>query len=127
MLGTKYHVYKHGVSSNQVVRTLSYSLPEELLFHIDVVAPTTYFGTLQSMKTTSSIESGFSLNSAIDSASPSDCVTFVTPDCLRSLYNFEGYVPRQVSNKLGVAGFLDQFATYADLLVSQPRTHDLTN
>jgi len=120
LLGTKYHVYKHNVSRNQVVRTLSYSLPEELLCHIDVVAPTTYFGTLRSMKTTSSIESGISLNSAIDPASPSHCVTFVTPDCLRSLYNFGGYVPQQATNKLGVAGFLDQFANYADLLVGDP-------
>jgi tripeptidyl-peptidase-1 len=125
MLGTKYHVYKHGVSGDQVVRTMSYSLPEELLPHIDVVAPTTYFGTLQSMKTTSFLEPETSLKSGIDSSAASlfpDCVPFVTPNCLRSMYNTTNYVPRNVNNTLGVAGYLNQFANYADLQAGQPRT-----
>lgn len=122
MLGTSYHVYKHGMSGDQVVRTLSYSLPDELLSHIDVVAPTTYFGTIQTMKTTSFLTP---LKSGIDftTASHLHCQQFVTPSCLRSMYNTKTYVPQKMAiNKLGVAGYLDQFANYADLQASQPWT-----
>ena len=52
---------------------------------------------------------------------PSDlstCDEFITPDCLRALYNTSTYVPKATNvNKLGVAGYLDEFANDADLQV----------
>jgi len=40
----------------------------------------------------------------------------ITPSCLRALYNTAGYIPKAThKNKLGVAGYLDQFANRADL------------
>lgn len=125
MLGTKYNVYKHGGSGDLVVRTLSYSLPKELFSHIEVVAPTTYFGTLQSMKSTSSISSGPSADNLLTDSGPTpskDCGHHVTPDCIRPLYNFtdDYHIPNQAGNKIGVAGFLGEYANYADLQVGQP-------
>jgi tripeptidyl-peptidase-1 len=125
MLGTKYNVYQHGPSGEEVVRTLSYSLPKELHSHIDVVAPTTYFGTLRSMRKTSFLqpnvkpitdEEAASLVLGSDAAVPSSCATTITPTCLRDLYNTSTYVPAATNvNKLGVAGYLEEFANTADL------------
>ncbi|KAH9479704.1 putative tripeptidyl-peptidase SED2 [Psilocybe cubensis] len=126
MLNTKYNVYEHGPSGEEVIRTLSYSLPQELHSHIDVVAPTTYFGTLRSMRKTSFLqpdvkpitdeELAASLVPGSNAAVPSSCSTTITPTCLRDLYNSSAYVPQATAtNKLGVAGYLQEFANLADL------------
>jgi tripeptidyl-peptidase I len=52
MLGTKYNLYKHTVTSETIVRTMSYSLPTELHDHVNVVTPATYFGTTKAMRST---------------------------------------------------------------------------
>ncbi|KJA25711.1 hypothetical protein HYPSUDRAFT_64438 [Hypholoma sublateritium FD-334 SS-4] len=127
MLGTKYNVYHHAKSGQDVVRTLGYSLPKELHSHVDVVAPTTYFGTLRSMKSTSFVQHDVKPITAaeIEAASlvpvsnavvPTSCAKTITPACLRALYNTSTYVPTQTAtNKLGVAGYLGEFANTADL------------
>ncbi|QIW98818.1 hypothetical protein AMS68_004336 [Peltaster fructicola] len=51
LLDTEYHVYKHVDNGNELVRTPEYSLPAHLHQHIDVVAPTTYFGDTEAMRT----------------------------------------------------------------------------
>ena len=43
---------------------------------------------------------------------PSSCSDTITPSCLRALYKTSDYVPRATKkNKLGVAGYLNEFAT----------------
>ena len=126
MLNTKYNIYEHGPSGDQVLRTLGYSLPQELHSHIDVVSPTTYFGTLRSMKKTSFLQPDIkpisdeaaSLVPTSNAAVPASCSTTITPTCLRDLYNTSTYVPAATgTNKLGVAGYLEEFANTADLQV----------
>ncbi|KAI0675673.1 peptidase S8/S53 domain-containing protein [Trametes maxima] len=128
MLGTQYNVYRHGKSEDYVVRTLNYSLPAALHEHVAVVAPTTYFGTMKSMKATSFIqEDAPTIESDVELAKllkgptslatiPSSCNSVITPACLRALYNTTSYVPKATDkNSLGVAGYLDEFANRADL------------
>ncbi|GLB43381.1 putative pro-kumamolisin, activation domain [Lyophyllum shimeji] len=123
MLGTKYNVYRHAASSEHVVRAMSYSLPRELHSHVDVVAPTTYFGTVRSMRKTSflqpnapTLEHDMSQELHVDAAVPSSCSSTITPSCLRGLYNTTNYVPKATSvNMLGVAGYLGEYANRADL------------
>ncbi|KAL4252873.1 tripeptidyl-peptidase II [Abortiporus biennis] len=128
MLNATYNVYKHGQTDDYVVRTTSYSLPRVLHEHVDVVTPTTYFGTMRSMKATSRIQPQIKpIDNDIEVASklvnpgslatvPSSCSTTITPACLRALYNTTTYVPKATAtNKLGVAGYLDEFANNADL------------
>jgi tripeptidyl-peptidase-1 len=92
MLETKYGVYYHAASGSSVVRTMGYSLPTELHSHIDVITPTTYFGTFHSMRSTSFIQP--QPNSLVDDSAsfaaeisplavPASCGTTVTPACLR--------------------------------------------
>ena len=119
MLGTKYNVYHHPVSGQRVVRTMGYSLPRELHSHIDVVAPTTYFGTIHSMWATSFLQPDIKpVSNAVNVAVPSSCSSTITPTCLRDLYNTSTYVPAATNvNKLGVAGYLGEFASTSDLQV----------
>ena len=123
MLETKYNIYRHVTSGEEVVRTLSYSLPKYLHDHIDVIVPSTYFGTIRTMKVTSSMHSVFQ-NLVRDTPSVPDgtvapnCNATITPACLRALYNTTSYVPVSTHvNKLAVAGYLDEFTNYADLQV----------
>ncbi|KAF9448925.1 subtilisin-like protein [Macrolepiota fuliginosa MF-IS2] len=102
MLGTKYAVFYHTKSGEMAVRTMSYGLPRELHSHINLVAPTTYFSNEEP--------------AASDSDTPSSCDSKITPDCLRTLYNTEGYAPRAAhKNTLGIAGYLEDYANHADL------------
>ncbi|KAI0741645.1 peptidase S8/S53 domain-containing protein [Daedaleopsis nitida] len=128
MLGTKYSTYRHDKSEDYVIRTMNYSLPSVLHEHIAVVAPTTYFGTMKSMKATSFVQPDApTIESDVDIAHllkgpeslatvPTSCNTVITPACLRALYNTSTYVPAATGkNSLGVAGYLDEFANRADL------------
>lgn len=123
MLDTKYNVYHHPATSQRVVRAMSYSLPRELHSHVDVISPTTYFGTLHSMRTTSFLQPDIKpldklVPDLVNAAVPASCGTTITPACLRALYNTSTYVPTATAtNKLGVAGYLQEFANRADLQV----------
>ena len=118
MLSAKYDIFRHTISGEEVVRTLSYSIPKQLHDHIDVVLPCTYFGTVRSMKITSSLHSTPLHNIVRDTSSIPSCNTTITPACLRALYNTSSYVPVSTNvNKLAIAGYDGQFANYADLQV----------
>jgi tripeptidyl-peptidase I len=133
MLSAKYNIYRHTTSGEEVVRTLSYSLPKELHDHIDVVSPCTYFGTLRSMKVTSFLQptppnilQDTSAQVPEGTLSPS-CNTTINPACLRALYNTSSYVPVSKDvNKLAIAGYLNQFANYVDLQVGN-LLHELSS
>ena len=132
MLGNEYSIFRHGQSEDYVIRAMNYSLPSALHGHVGVVAPTTYFGTMKSMRATSHVD--FDAPTLEDEAAfrhllsdpkslatvPSSCSSTITPACLRALYNTTTYVPAATDvNILGVAGYLDEFANRADLQVSR--------
>jgi tripeptidyl-peptidase I len=117
--GTKYNVYRHSKTSEYVVRTLSYGLPDILHGHVDVVTPTTYFGTMRSMKATSFLQPEIkAIDSDVNVVDTTSCTTQVTPSCLRALYKTSSYIPNATTtNKLGIVGYLEEYANYADLQV----------
>ncbi|KIM88198.1 hypothetical protein PILCRDRAFT_62783 [Piloderma croceum F 1598] len=121
MLGTKYNVYRHSKTSEYVVRTLSYSLPTILTGHVDVVAPTTYFGTMRSMKSTSFKQPNIKpvdsdVNFVVDAVDAKTCSSIVTPSCLRALYKTDSYKPAATDkNSFGITGYLEEYANFADL------------
>ncbi|KAJ7065361.1 peptidase S8/S53 domain-containing protein [Mycena amicta] len=125
MLDAKYGVYYNAKSNEYIVRTMSYSLPQELHAHVDVVTPTTYFGTMRAMRATSFIQDAHPVTEANKAsfaadisplAVPASCGTTVTPACLRAMYNTTNYVPKATAtNKLGIAGYLEEYANDADL------------
>ncbi|KAG6891683.1 hypothetical protein C0992_010086 [Termitomyces sp. T32_za158] len=125
MLDTKYHVWKHD-NGNTIVRTTSYSLPEHLHEHIDVIQPTTIFAQLRGMKSTivwseeaEVVTSAKNLapivNEATGTLVDASCNTTITITCLKQLYNAVGLVPSALNNSIAVTGYLEQFANFQDL------------
>jgi hypothetical protein len=125
----QYEVYTHPESGASAVRTLGYSLPRELLDHINVVTPTTYFSTLRSLRATSFVKASHTpvvddgsvihVAPGSDATVPSSCSSTITPACLRALYNTSSYTPAATTkNSLGIAGYLEEYANDADLQVT---------
>lgn len=128
MLNATYNIYQHEGTSEYIVRTMSYSLPATLQPHIGVITPTTYFSSMRNMRATSFIQHDIKplendhevapklVGPGSLATVPSSCSSTITPACLRALYNTTTYVPKATNvNKLGVAGYLDEFANNADL------------
>ena len=131
MLSAKYSVFHNPSSDSYVVRTTSYSLPSDLHSHVSVIAPTTYFGRMRPMRATHHVEDDIppisdeeataqreALSIGSLATVPTSCNTRITPACLKALYNTTLYTPQATeTSKLGVAGYLDEFANDADLQV----------
>ena len=129
----EYHVWTHDKSGDAVVRTTSYSLPEHLHEHVELVQPTTMFARTKALRTTFRFdeESGAAFKSAAVSADtpppisvPSasgghvdaSCNKTITITCIQQLYNAVGFAPDvKHGNEIGITGYLEQFANIADL------------
>ncbi|KAL4961557.1 S53 family peptidase [Aspergillus stella-maris] len=106
---------------SRVLRTLEYSVPENVKGHINMIQPTTRFGGLRSNRATmrskpTFIETGRMLLAAVAEGSLDHCNDAITPNCLSDLYNTEGYTPSSKNGgKVAFASFLEQYARYDDL------------
>lgn len=109
-----YSVFKHESTGKQTIRTLSYSIPEELTDHVAIVHPTTTFPTYKASLPAFRKVSSRAANTGVTDAA-SSCADTITPACLQSLYNIPSTPATQTSNTLGVSGFSDQYANQADL------------
>ncbi|KAI0080805.1 tripeptidyl peptidase A [Panus rudis PR-1116 ss-1] len=129
MLNTEYHIYTHVEDGDTIVRTTSYSLPEHLHEHIDLVQPTTLFSTLRGMKTNFRFEDDVQAKALVNADAPpikvpsasggqvdASCNGTITIHCLQQLYNAVGYKPlANTGNQIGITGYLEEFANIADL------------
>ena len=128
--GQEYYVWIHDTSGDAVVRTTAYSLPEHLHDHIELVQPTTMFSRTRALKTTLHFDDKAPLDvSELDASSPpinvpyasngyvdASCNQTITLLCLLQLYNAEGFTASGTNgNKIGITGYLDQFANEEDL------------
>ena len=111
-----------------LVRTMSYSLPEDLHEHVELIQPTTLFSRFRGMKTTFHFDQNGASSPAatntpairVPSASggqvDASCNTTITVTCLKELYNAVGYTPlANTGNEIAATGYLDQFANLEDL------------
>jgi tripeptidyl-peptidase-1 len=126
LLGTTFNTYTDAQGMSKI-RTTQYSIPQALKAHIDLVSPTTYFGTTQPMR---SIKSTYSRprRSLVERATtlPAGCNSTIvyqnhsypglTPDCLRYIYNVKDYKPDVKSgSKIAFSSFLNESASFSDL------------
>lgn len=113
MMGTQFKTYQNEARSNiQRVRSLGYSVPKHVRGDIDIIQPTTRFGHIQpeNSQVFSQEEVPFSAL-----AVNATCNRRITPDCLADLYNYKDYTPSDANITIGVSGFLEQYARFADL------------
>ncbi|KAG1752361.1 peptidase S8/S53 domain-containing protein [Suillus paluster] len=126
MLDTTYHVYKHTQTGESIVRTTSYSLPEILHEHVDLIQPTTMFARFKAFKSTlrwtNQVQPAVSSPSVRTITGPAgnqvdaSCNNTVTISCLRQLYNAVDYSTSATNgNKLGITGYLEEYANNMDL------------
>ncbi|GJJ09773.1 hypothetical protein Clacol_003997 [Clathrus columnatus] len=117
LFNTEFSVFTNQATGDQTIRTLAYSLPADLQSHINLVHPTVAFPlksisaplvfTPKSSKTTSA---------PTPNAAPTACnVNEVDPACIQALYGVPATAGSQTASKIGVSGFIDQFAQNADL------------
>ncbi|PBP20067.1 subtilisin-like protein [Diplocarpon rosae] len=122
LLNTTFANYENnGVSK---LRTTQYSIPDHLADYVDLIYPTTYFG-----KTVTKAPVGYTHTSRGAAASKvtsraaapqvtvdDDCRIWITPSCLKQLYNVGSYKPDAKSgSQIGFGSFLNQSALYSDL------------
>ncbi|KAF8311049.1 tripeptidyl peptidase A [Clavulina sp. PMI_390] len=106
LLNTTYSIFTHSETGKQVVRTTSYRVPAAVDEYVDVVQPTDYFGV--GIKP---LSSGFTFEEESASAT-----TFnITLSQLKELYGITGYTPSGKHSRVGVTGYLEQYANLNDL------------
>ncbi|KIJ37427.1 hypothetical protein M422DRAFT_260099 [Sphaerobolus stellatus SS14] len=124
MLNTTYHMWKNSKTDEALVRTTSWSVPDFLDTHIDLVHPTTMFRSIQPRAATfrlSTAAPGKGAVSQVPSAGPQavdpSCNHTITPTCLLQLYNAIDYKVQAAKkgNQIAIASYLEQFANIADL------------
>lgn len=111
------------------LRTLQYSLPEELVGHVDLISPTTYFGNNQAPRSkkpmkqaavpvanhlAKRLNASTSCNETI--IHQGQPYQIFNPECLRKKYGVDGYTPSPKSgSRVGFGSFLNETASYSDL------------
>jgi tripeptidyl-peptidase-1 len=103
--------YFHHPQQGAVIGTLGYSVPKDLHPYIQLIQPTTRFGNFGSQKSTI-----FQPVQASPERLAAGCDKATTPRCLRDLYGIDNTTNKQDwRNRLGISGYLEQYARYADL------------
>lgn len=132
LLDARFAWYQYLDGGGPRLRTLSYSVPDHVAAHVDLVQPTTRFGRLGARK--SGIFETIRLEPVVaaDAGPPSKanlaaavgasaCDSSVTPDCLKSLYNIRYRPTGGAENMIAVCSFLEQYARYTDLQLFEER------
>ncbi|KHN94163.1 tripeptidyl-peptidase 1 precursor [Metarhizium album ARSEF 1941] len=111
LLHAEYSPFVSQRSGEVIMRTLQYSLPDNLKQHIDVVQPTTYFGMTSSRLTQTSLGDATNTQASCGTSNPS---------CLSQLYSY-GSAKAYSNGRMGIAGFIRQFASQSDLATFMKR------
>ncbi|KAI1465987.1 subtilisin-like protein [Daldinia caldariorum] len=122
LLNTQFQVYNHVGTDAQRIRTLHYSVPEEVRSHITMIQPTTRFGQMrphavQVYEVIEQKEAADFFHAAAEiptqELNATFCNTTVTPECLRALYNVgDTAADPSVATIFGVSGFLEEYAKH---------------
>ncbi len=100
LLQTEYRVYENVETGKSHLACDDYSVPHHLIEHIDFITPTIQFDAIiktrmkrrdldDSVKPTHGGKKGADISDASQvTYSLANCNTYITPDCLRALYNF---------------------------------------
>ncbi|KAI9047101.1 hypothetical protein LZ554_009174 [Drepanopeziza brunnea f. sp. 'monogermtubi'] len=124
LLATRYQIFENPESGKTAARTLEYSLPAVLHAYVDIVAPTIKFSAPVPQLSTivKDFDAPVALNKVGAAADIHDgldtvaCNVSTTPDCIKALYKFKHFRgSRRNGNRIGLAGFLEQYAQHDDL------------
>ena len=141
LLGASYELYPPaGTNDTAILRTVGYALPTVVHIHAQTVVPTTNYASMRTLRQTprrrfvgaaASLANAASGELSTSLSRRDDDDDEVTLPLLRELYNTMDYEPAAIGkNALGIAGFLNQYASQEDLTmfmeVGRPDTKDAT-
>ena len=110
MLKTEFFYFHQQDEERTAIRTLGYSVPKDLHHHIQLIQPTTLFGNLVPQRSFI-----FKPKVVTSEQLAAGCDVTITPDSLRDLYGIDNTTTRpEWRNRLGISGFLEQYARHAD-------------
>ena len=124
LLDTDFAWYQQG--STKRLRTTKYSVPNHLRHSIDLVSPTTFFGepkgahSFRELKLpqTSNVSHSTQNSAGVDQS----CYNFITPKCLRQMYQVGHFTPNPDSGaRIGYGNFLNQTSSYKDLALFEEK------
>lgn len=123
MLDTKFGLYTNGMTTK--LRTTQYSVPDELVEHIDLVSPTTYFGNTQAHAAIPEVKPTKTKRELAERALSLACETTVpyvinstyslnftllSPQCIKQYYNIGGYnADPNSGSTIAFGNFLNQW------------------
>ncbi|KAH8082440.1 subtilisin-like protein [Cristinia sonorae] len=133
LLKTEYHVYTHAETGVEQISCHSYSVPEHVREHVDLIKPTVHFthrvpssNSLSRKRDAErvgtpriSMKGGPKRNGVkVTQASPTDlsnCDVNIVPDCLRALYKVNHTPVSTAKNSYGIVEFTPQAFLAPDL------------
>ncbi|KAI1199970.1 subtilisin-like protein [Nemania serpens] len=114
MLDTKFAWYvSEEPKPRRILRTLEYSVPDDVAGHINLVQPTTRFGGIRPNHETGS--QIFEIDLAAEAAAVDNCDALITPACLKSFYGIDYKADPKSGSKVAFSSYLEQYARYSDL------------
>ena len=129
LLNTTFLWFKHKQQGTLSLRTLSYSVPEDVGLHIDLIQPTTRFSSMQPLRSITHKVQQFrkgKQGQSSKSVGNTTCSNVVTPQCLMKLYNVHYKADSCSGSKLGFASFLEQYSRYKDLALFESQVAPYT-
>jgi tripeptidyl-peptidase-1 len=127
LLHTKFQWYSHEERHIRRLRTLEYSIPDNVTDRVYMIQPTTRFGQIRSSHAQSHRKQLHGLahqalqasglkwagNSTLNGTDV--CKYMVTPACLKQLYHVNYRADAHSGSRIAFASFLEQYARYQDL------------
>ena len=111
LLDTEFNYYaSNGV---QKLRTMGYSIPDDLVDHVDLISPTTYFGKTTAMAPATKMH--YPRRNIAPRQVNASCATLITPACIKELYNVNYKPDPNSGSKIAFGSFLNQSARTQDL------------
>ncbi|KAL1868239.1 hypothetical protein VTK73DRAFT_3766 [Phialemonium thermophilum] len=114
MLLSSFRNYR--VDGVQKLRTMQYSVPDELVDHVDLVSPTTFFGKAKADTPLTRPAGPRGLGNRQSSNVTTNCAKLIEPPCLEQMYNYGSYKENATSgSRVGFGSFLNESAIQKDL------------
>ena len=112
MLNADFSVFTHDDSGTQIIRALQYSIPEDLVGHLQVIHPVTTFAVATPRLPTS----GQAVPVSPKDKRQSACADYVDPQCLQQLYGIPTTAATN-TDPLLVTGYNNESPSVSDMEV----------
>lgn len=97
----------------KVLRTLEYSVPDDVAEHINLIQPTTRFAAIRENHEVAHEIVGLQLAAVANNTI--NCDATITPQCLKTLYKINYKPDAKSGSKVAFASYLEEYARYSDL------------